>query len=411
MTASRHFARPLAAAARLLVVFTVIGSALGCGPASSPAPTALAAAADDNPSPPANQVTLSEDALRASGITVAAAVTESRVERFETPAVLTVNETRTARIGSVVEGVVSGADVQVGDRVRRGQRLASLHSHAVHDAWAGYRRAIADRQRARAELSYAASAEGRASRLLAAKAASQQELERAQTDRATAEQAVAIAESEVRRSLDELEHLGIAIDQVDAATHQDAVPVLAPIGGVVLERLVTASTAVTVGTPLYVMSDLTSLWAIAEIDEVHLPRLSVGQSANVTVAAYPGESFPARVVAIGERVNPETRRVTARIEVDNRMGRLKPEMFAAVNLATGEARDAVVVPAAAVQALDGHSVVFLETAPGTFQPRTVTLGEDRDGRVAVTGLEPGTRLAIGGTFLLKSKLLEADLPE
>lgn len=411
MTTLTFALRHSGSAARAWVAVATLGSTLACGSASTPGSATATTPAAAVPARPTDQLTLTEDAQKASGITVAAATAEARSGFFETPAILRVNEKRTARLGSLVDGVVTGADVQVGDRVRQGQRLASIHSHAVHDAWAGYRKAMADRQRAAAELTYATSSEARASRLLEARAVSQQELERARADRASAEQAVAIADSEVRRSLDELEHLGIAAENLDAAARQDTVPIVAPLGGVVLERLVTSGTAVTMGAPLYVMSDLSTLWAIAEVDEVRLPHLGVGRTADVRVAAYPDRSFPAHVLAIGDSVNPETRRVTARIEVDNRDGLLKPEMFATVGLATGEAREVVVVPATAVQQLDQQPIVFVEVAPGTFRRQAVTLGPEYDGLVELIGITPGTRLAVTGTFLLKSKLLESDQPE
>lgn len=384
---------------------------VGCTSSGTPSGAAPAAAATASTRRPVDEVTIPATALASSGITVTPATSERRAAQVETPAVLQLNETRTSRLGSLVDGVVSGADVQVGQRVQQGQPVVSIHSHTVHDAWAGYRKAVADRQRSTAELSFATSAEARASRLLAAKAISQQELERAQTDRTAAEQALAIAESEIQRALDELEHLGIRPEAVEGAARQDTVPIVSPLGGVVLERLVTSGTAVTVGSPLYVISDLSTLWAIAEVDEAQLPLLAVGGTATVTVAAYPDRPFPARVRAIGDSVNPETRRVTARLEVDNPQGLLKPQMFATVRLATGAASDVVIVPATAVQQFDQRPVVFVEVTPGTFRRQAVSLGPERDGLVEVSGIAVGTRVAVGSTFLLKSKLLESEQPE
>lgn len=390
----------------LLLVVAVGCSSAGAPPASSP-DAAEQASADRSP----DHVTFPAAALASSGITVAAATAERRAAQVETPAVLQLNETRTARLGSVVDGVVSGAEAQVGQRIQQGQRVVSIHSHTVHDAWASYRKAVADRQRATAELSFATSAEARVSRLLAAKAVSLQETERARTELNSAEQALAIANSELQRSLDELEHLGIKADAVETVARQDAVPVISPLAGVILERLVTSGTAVTVGTPLYVISDLHTLWAIAELDEARLPLLTVGGTAIVTVAAYPERPFTARVRAIGDSVNPETRRVTVRLEVDNQQGLLKPQMFATVRLAAGADTEVVSVPATALQQFDQQTVVFVEVAPGTFRRQPVTAGRERDGRVEVSGVAVGTRVAVGSTFLLKSKLLEAEQPE
>jgi cobalt-zinc-cadmium efflux system membrane fusion protein len=385
-----------------------------CGGASS-SKTADVARADTPPSSPSeggSGIQLSPEALRTGRITVDAARTESRAGYFETPAVLQLDETRTARIGSIVEGVVVDADVQVGARVGPGARLANIHSHMVHEAWAEYRRGLAERRRASNELAYVKEAEGRASRLLVTKAVSQQEADRARTDRAAAEEALVIAESEVTRALDELEHLGITPEQSVVNDPRDTVPVNAALGGIVLERLVTTGTAVTTGTPLFVVSDLSRLWAVAEIDEVRLPALAVGRAAELAVASYPQRPFPARIVAIGDSLNPNTRRITARIEVDNRDGSLKPQMYATVRVPTGDQVHVIVVPASAVQKIDQQSVVFVEDRPGHFTRRSVVTGAERDSAVEIReGLQPADRIATAGTFLLKSKFLEAGQPK
>ena len=397
----------------VIAMLTACIAFIGCGDSASLIPAAAPPA--ESPatlSPAPVGVQLTPAAMRAGNITVEAAGAESRSAYFETPAVLQLDETRTARIGSIVDGVVVNANVQVGTRIARGGRLADIHSHMVHEAWAEYRRAVAERRRAVNELEYMKQAEGRAFRLLASRAASQQEAERSRADRGAAEQALVIAESEITRALDELEHLGITADSGGADALSDTVPVNATLGGVVLERLVTTGTAVTTGTPLFVVSDLSRLWAIAEIDEARLPLLAVGRSAELAVAAYPERAFPARIIAIGDSLNPDTRRVTARIEVENRKGPLKPQMYATVRVPTGEEVRIVVIPAAAVQKIDQQPVVFIEDRPGHFVPRTVVAGRERGGAVEIVeGLRPGERIATTGTFLLKSKFLEGSPSE
>ncbi|OFW07117.1 MAG: hypothetical protein A3I61_08395 [Acidobacteria bacterium RIFCSPLOWO2_02_FULL_68_18] len=380
----------------------------GCDNASAPDVSGTAAPPPETAAvPPDNTLTLTEEAMSAGGIRVEAARAEGRAGYFETPAVLRVDETRTARIGSIVEGIVSEVAVQVGSRVPKGALLASIHSHLVHEAWAGYRRALAERRRATTELAFATDAEGRALRLLATKAVSQQEAERARTDRAAAEQTLVIAESEVLRALDELDHLGIMTEDIDLNNPRETIPITAPLGGVVLDRLVTEGTGITPGTLLFVISDLSRLWAVAEIDETRLPALAVGRTVELTVPAYPQRTFSARIVAIGDVVDPDTRRVTARIEVDNRDGALKPQMYAAVRVQTTDEADIVLVPASAVQKLDQQTVVFVEQQPGRFSRRAIVPGSEREGFVEVVdGLQANERVATAGTFLIKSKFLE-----
>lgn len=401
-----RLARCCRTALMLASVFTAAcGGSSPAGSDATQAPAPVETAKDGS-------ITLSADAIKAAGIVVSAAAAERRAGNFETPAVLQLDETRTSRIGSIVEGVVVNANVQVGSRVSPDAPLAEIHSHMVHEAWAEYRRAVAEQRRAGIELEYMKQAESRAGRLLAAKAVSPQEAERARTDRGAAEQAVVIADSEIRRALDELEHLGIRPEAGIVNDPRDTVPVHAPLSGIVLERLVTAGTAVTTGTPLFVVSDLRHLWAVAEIDELRLPALAAGRAVEIAVAAYPSRVFPARIVAIGDSLNPDTRRLTARIAVDNSDGSLKPQMYATVRIPTGDETPVVVVPAGAVQQVEQQSVVFVETAAGHFTRRIVTTGPERNGTIEVrSGLEPGTRIAVQGTFLLKSTLLEGSRPE
>lgn len=360
-------------------------------------------------------VVLSDAALANSDIIVEPVRTRTRSERLLAPGLIALDETRTARVGSLQEGLVLETPAQVGDRVRPRQLLASLHGHAMHDAWAGYRKAVADQRRLDKELAYAVDAHERAERLFAAKAISLQELQRAEVDRVSASQLADMAKAEVNRSIEELEHVGVSIatavednpaDPADESTEQ--IPVRSPIGGVVLERLVTPGTTVVPGTPLFVVSELSTLWAVAEIDESRLSQVRTGRPVDVFVAAYPNERFSGTITFIADVVNPKTRRITVRSTVPNSDGRLKPDMFATVSLGEGEPRDVVVVPQAAIQTIDGRPSVFVAEDTGRFAPKPVTLGAEQDGLVEIaSGLAPGQRIAISGSFVLKSELLKA----
>jgi cobalt-zinc-cadmium efflux system membrane fusion protein len=358
-------------------------------------------------------VVLDDAALANAGIAIAAVGTITRTDRLIAPGLIALDETRTARVGSLQEGVILEARAQVGDHVKTGQLLATMHGHAMHEAWAGYRKSVADRRRLEKELAYAVDAHERARRLYADKAVSLQEVQRAETDRVSAAQMLSMAEAEVGRAVEELEHVGVSVtsiqddplDPTDEATEQ--IPVRSPIGGVVLERLVTPGTTVLPGTPLFVVSELSTLWAIAEIDESRLSHVRTGRPVDVTVAAYPGERFHGTITFIADVVNAKTRRLTVRAAMPNADGRLKPEMFATVVLGDGEPRSVTVVPMAAVQTIDGRATVFAAESGSRFVPTPVTLGAEQDGLVEVTGgLAAGRRIAVSGSFALKSELLK-----
>lgn len=392
-----------ASAAHLLGVAFLAAGAAACrsAPAEAPAQDAAAAA------PPA-VIVLDETARSRAGITIGPARRILRTDTVDAPGIVALNEARTARIGSLADGIVVSVSVQIGDRVRAGQLLASLHSHTVHDAWAGYRKAKADERRLLTELRYASDALARAERLIADQAISRQELQRAQADKVVAEESLNMGRTEVRRAEEELEHLGITNGDDPTGEHGEQIPVRSPFAGIVLERLVTQGTAVNPGSPMFVVSDLSTIWVLAELDEGHLAAAQAGRPVTVRVAAYPNDPFVGTVTYIGETVNPKTRRVTIRSEVPNRDGRLKPEMYATVQVGEGDPREIVAVPSSALQMVDGRATVFVSDTPDRFRPVTIEPGSERDGLLEVRrGLNEGEQVVTGGAFILKSELLES----
>lgn len=395
-----RFARALSAAS--LAAIAMSGAACrGADPEADPAPAAEATK---------TSVSVPAADAKAAGIETATARTLERSDPLDAAGRVTFDDRRTARLGSLVEGVVHQLDVQPGDAVRANAVVALLHSHVVHDAWASYFKALAEKRRADAELAYATTAEGRAAALVASKALSPQELERARADVNAATQAVNAVKAEITRAEQELAHYGIqASPDADPTRHED-VPVVSPFAGTVVERLATEGTAVTPGTPLLVVSDLSRVWVTAEIDEAQVGRVVAGRPVTVHAAAYPGESFTGTLAAVGDLVNPETRRITLRVEVPNPGRRLKPQMLVTVAVAATAPRTVLVVPSRALQTMDGESVVFVQNGDA-FTRRPVTIGATVDGQVEIVrGLAAGDRVATSGAFLLKSAL-SAPAPE
>ena len=309
-------------------------------------------------------------------------------------------------LGSLVEGVVHDLDVQPGDRVAAGAVVARLHSHVVHDAWAAYFKARAERQRLETERAYARTVSARAATLVNDKALSPQELERARADEAAVDQAIVAADAEIVRTEQDLRHYGITPRGGARPQDDQDVPVTSPYAGVVVERLATPGSAVTPGTPLLVISDLSRVWVLAEMDESLIGRVAVGAPVTIRAAAYPGATFEGRL-AHRRHGEPDTRRVTLRIEAANADRRLKPQMFVTVQVGAGAPRRVLVVPSRAVQAMDGEMVVFVRAASGQFVRRAVVTGVDDDGEVEIVrGLEEGEVVATAGAFLLKSDLLK-----
>ena len=389
--------------ATILAIILLGGLACRNGPEDA-APSAATA------DPSTGIVTMTEAGRAAAGITTAPVREVTRAEALEAVGVVSLDERRTARLGAIVDGVVAEVPVQPGDRVEAGAVLVLILSHAVHDVWAEYFMAAARQQHAEAEVNYARTAVARAERLVADKALAAQELERVRADLSAAEEELASARADVRRTEQDLRHFGLTPSPDADPNENEHVPIRAPFAGAVIERQTSPGAAVTLGEPLVVVSDLSRVWITAEIGEADLHRLSVPEPVEFRVTAWPDEVFSATLTTIGDVINPATRRIMIRAEANNADGRLKPEMFATLRVASEAPRRYLVVPEAAVQTLQGETVVFVEAGPGEFRRRAVTTGAGFDGDIEIReGLAAGEMVATGGAFLLKSALI--GLPE
>lgn len=334
---------------------------------------------------------------------------------------LATNENTTWRVGAITDGRIVRVEVKVGDRVEKGQILARMHSHDIHESRALYRKAVADHNRLQGSLAFVQKQRDRARRLFEMKAASQEQVEQADNELRTAQTALDNAAIEVNRTkLHLVEFLQIPVEGSQEKDHEasaeehteDLIPIRAPAPGIVLSRAITPGAVVTASSDLFTICDLSTIWAIAAVQEEHLSRLHAGMGASIHVQAYPERSFHARVVKIDEKLDAETRTVSVRVEADNRAGLLKPEMYATVELEAGGSEPALFVPQVAVQDLNGQATVFVERQPGKYQPHPVELGRTLEGLVQVLhGLPPGARVVGEGSFILKSQLLKSSMAE
>jgi membrane fusion protein, heavy metal efflux system len=186
----------------------------------------------------------------------------------------------------------------------------------------------------------------------------------------------------------------------------------APIDGVITERKRTVGELVGEETEIYTISDPADLWVIAEIKERDIGAIEVGQDASFTVLAYPDQRFHGKVVLLGNRVEAEPRTMEVRIEVHNAGGRLKPGMFADVEIVTMIWPDTLLMPDAALQTEGGEQIVFVALGDRRFEKRVVKTGMEQRGRVAVLeGVQQGENVVTEGSFILKSEMLKGELGE
>lgn len=188
------------------------------------------------------------------------------------------------------------------------------------------------------------------------------------------------------------------------ARARDSVTLRAPAGGVVLEKSAVQGMRFMPGEMLYRIADLSSVWLLAEVFEQDLGALRVGQAAQVRLNAYPGEVFEGRVGFVYPTLAAETRTAKVRIELPNRGQRLKPDMYASVELATADAGTRLAVPDSAVLDSGTRRVVLVRRGEGLFEPREVRTGMRGDAYVEVVeGLRAGEEVVVSANFLIDAE--------
>jgi cobalt-zinc-cadmium efflux system membrane fusion protein len=384
--------------------------------APAPAASAAPAAASANAGP--RIVEMSEAAQKEARLFLETVEVRSLPVTVRATGRLTTNENTTWRVGSITDGRVISVSARPGDQVIKGQILARMHSHDIHESRAEYRRAHSERTRAQSNLDFTRRQRDRLRRLFEMKAASQEQVEQADNEVRNAEAVLKNAENELGRTrLHLTEFLQIPIEgpeehghSADPEVHEeDLIPVRAPETGIVLTRLITPGAVVTASSDLFVICNLSTIWAMAAVQEEHLSRLRVGMPAQVTVQAYE-RTFPGRVGKIDEKLDPQTRTVQVRVEIDNRQSLLKPEMYSTVELEAGGSEPALLVQPESVQDVNGQATVFVHLGGTRFEARAVETGRQVGPRVQVMrGLRGGDRIVAEGSFVLKSQLLRASM--
>jgi Cu(I)/Ag(I) efflux system membrane fusion protein len=176
-----------------------------------------------------------------------------------------------------------------------------------------------------------------------------------------------------------------------------------PVTGTVLERGVSEGQYVGADTPLFTVVDLSRVWVLADLYELDLERVRVGDRARFTADALPQRPFEGTVRFIYPTVSAETRTIKARLELANPNGLLRPGLYGRVRVES-QARPTLVVPSEAVVHTGQHDYVFLARAGGMFEPRLVTVGHEGGDRVEVlSGLAAGDTVVSSASFLIDSE--------
>jgi len=315
-------------------------------------------------------------------------------------------------IGPVNQGRIVRLYAGQGTRVRKGQKLADLESADIDQAEADYLKALADYENAlrssAAEVKLAQANYDRNKLLYEQKVTAGKNLQAAEHDlevaKAAGENSVNGTKAALTAARRHLLILGLndaTIDSLSKKTDLAAVFSLnSPIDGIVVERNATIGASVGTDANLFKIIDLSQVWVDANVFEKDLQRVRPGQEVRLTVPAFPQATFTGKVIFVDSVVDPETRTVKVRTEVANPDGRLKPDMFANVQIVTDLNRAAISIPQSAVLNDEGKTVVFVADGEG-YKKRQVQAGIQNNDRVEIVdGLSAGDKVVVKGNYLL-----------
>jgi membrane fusion protein, heavy metal efflux system len=306
------------------------------------------------------------------------------------------NAFKTTPVFAAIGGPVREILVTPGESVHAGQPLLTVNSPDYSAARSAYLKArsaflLADKFYTRAQnlLTHGAIAEA---------------------DFQTAESTRIQAQADLQASEDALRVLGITdVESLEknAPKTTSQVPVLAPVGGEVVERLVGPGQLLQAGTTqVFTISDMSTVWVLVNVYQGDVAYVRSGDSVNISTDSYP-DTFHGRISYIAPALDPNTRTLQARIVTENPGDKLKKDMYVTATVSAGAIANALTVPDAAVlRDSENQPFVYVQssTKQNEFARRLVQLGDSHGGRSQITsGVKEGERVVGDGSLFLQFK--------
>jgi cobalt-zinc-cadmium efflux system membrane fusion protein len=377
------------------------------------APSAVAA----DPELPAT-ITLSEPKLANLQLQIGQAKAGPLVRAVSATGSVGYDQLHLARIRPMARGRIEALDVTAGDRVVAGQRLAVLDNFDLSAAHSKVLGAEAALNQAKAQLAAASAAYDRATNLIRSDLVTQAELVARRATAVTMEADLRTKEAQLRQYQEEEARLLPVRPAAAGADTSNDQPgdsrgaLFAPFAGVVDSVSIAQGEIVDPATPIFTVSDLSTVWVQADVAERDLGAVKVGDAVEVKVSAFPGRVFAGRVTYIPDQIESATGMAKVRCEVPNPDGALRVNMFTTATILSPQDGDAVLVPSSSLQEVNKQSVVFVPTGDGRFAWRPVHTGLVANGKTQITsGLAAGTPVVGEGSYWLKAALMQSTIPD
>jgi len=328
-------------------------------------------------------------------------------EEVTTEGKISVDEFRATPVFSPYPGRVVAIFVRTGERVEQGQRLFSVQANEMVQAQNDFLGALNVLSKSRSQLAYAQTVEKRLRDLYETKTTTLRELQVAQNDLSTATNDLRTAEVGVEAVRNRLRILGLKDADMTALQQKGAINpetmINAPLSGTIIQRKIGPGQYVSTGgiDPSYIIGDLSRVWLNAQLREPDAAKVELGERLQFRVLAHPDKVFDGKISFIASSVDPATRRIVVRAEVENAKDLLKPEMYASVKIINDRETASLSVPRAAVIYEGDKASVWVLREDNSVENRKIKPGVLNGGNLEVLeGLREGEKIITKGALFI-----------
>lgn len=329
-----------------------------------------------------------------------AAVDKAEIrEVLRVPGSIQVDDQRVARIGASVTGRITDINAMLGQDVRQGEVLATLNSTELAQNQLLYIKAAQ-------QIALQTKAVERARLLLEADVIGAAELQRREAE-------LSAAQADLYTAKEQLQVLGMSEKAIAQIARSGQIRsysnVDARLSGTVISRKVNLGQVVQPAEELFIVADLSRVWAVAEVPEQQVELVQEGEDVEIEIPALSNRKFTGKLIFVGDVVNPLTRTVTVRTDLENSDEAIKPDMLVSM-LVQSKLTQQLAVPRPAVVRENDRDYVYVEIGPNKFRLREVELGtEYREMAVVVSGLDEGEKIIVDGAFHVNNERKRKEL--
>lgn len=322
---------------------------------------------------------------------------EMPTDEFTAPGSIEVNPNHVSKVLLPVAGRVTEVLVRFGDAVQKDQILLRIESPEADEAASAYLQAEGGLAQTSSALHKAQTDLDRVQDLFKGDAIARKDVIAAETAVTQAKAVRQQSEAALQQAKARLELLGLT-----QGGFRQKIAVRSPLSGKITEMTVVAGEYRNdLSAPLMTVADLSTVWVSADVPESSIRLVKVGERFDVTLSAFPGETFQSRVARIADSVDPETRTIEVWAELANPQGRFRPDMFGEVRHIESFHRVPVVPVSAVIQA-QKRTIVYRELSKGRFAQTDVQVGNRSGDRIPVlSGMQAGDRVVVDGAMLLR----------